>query len=112
MIKNALYKTNKNRDDDVYGYDFIKVLDVKVNREVHWTPTSDKKDKSYKHFWDQLPQGEIHKIVHTDYDVILHGYDKDEKGNISGQDIFSISETEFWENIVMTFDLVSIEGAE
>jgi hypothetical protein len=108
MIKNALYKQNKNSKDNIYGWDFIKVVDTKVSRTIHWTPTSDKNDKDYEYFWNRLPQGDVHKIVHTEYDVILYGYDKGKKN----KDIFRVAEDEFWDVMIHCYELVSIEGAE
>ena len=106
MIKGALYK-KRTDENNAYGYDFVKVLDVRVSRTVEWTPTSDRNDEQYAHFWRQLPNGDIHKITNTDYDIVLYWYNTEKREN---RDITTVAEEEFMEGISMCYDLVSIDG--
>jgi hypothetical protein len=109
MIKGALYKKHTDENNH-YGYDFVKVLDVRVSRTVEWTPTSDRNDEQYAHFWRQLPNGDIHKITNTDYDIVLYWYNTEKRKNEVFKHIATVDEEEFMEGISMCYDLVSIDG--
>ena len=108
MIKGALYK-KRTDENNSYGYDFVKVLDVRVSRTVEWTPTSDRNDEKYAHFWSQLPNGDIHKITSTDYDIVLYWYNTEKRENEVFKHITTVDEEEFMEGIDMVYDLVSID---
>jgi len=108
MIKGALYK-KRTDENNYYGYDFAKVLDVKVSRTIEWSPTSDRNDKQYEHFWRNLPNGDIHKIIHTDYDFVVYFYNSKKRKNEILKSIDYIDREEFFDSITMCYDLVSLD---
>ena len=106
MIKGALYK-KRTDENNYYGYDFVKVLDVKVSRVVEWTPKSEKNKNPV--FWRNLPNGDIHKIIHTDYDFVVYFYNSKKRKNEILKSIDYIDREEFFEGITMCYDLVSLD---
>ena len=108
MIKGALYK-KRTDENNAYGYDFIKVMDVKISRTIEWSPTSDRDDKEYEYFWRSMPRGKIHNITQNDYDILLYAYNTEKRENEVEKDLMTVDQEEFWECICSCYDLVSLD---
>ena len=108
MIEGALYK-NLGSEDNPYGYDFMKIMKIQSTRTIEWSPTSDRNDKQYEHFWRDMPNGDIQKIIDHEREIIFYCYNTKKRKNEIQKDLLTVSQWEFWECVQMFYELVSLD---
>tara|TARA_Y100001938_G_scaffold132279_1_gene190407 strand:+ start:342 stop:674 length:333 start_codon:yes stop_codon:yes gene_type:complete len=108
MIEGALYK-NLGSQDNPYGYDFMKIMKIQSTRTIEWSPNSDRNDKQYEHFWCDMPNGDIQKIIDHEREIIFYCYNTKKRKNEIQKDLLTVSQWEFWECVQMFYELVSLD---
>lgn len=110
MIDNVILKIrDRESDQSIWGWDFIKVVKISEGRTIEWIPTTKRDDPDHKYFWDRLPNGDIKKIVTHEKEIIAHAYDLDEDGFITQSDLITISDEEFWDMLCYEYNLFKLE---
>ena len=109
-IENVILKIrNKESDQNYWGWEFVKVLKVLEGRTIEWAPNTKRDDPDHKHFWDRLPNGDIHKITTKEIDLLTYCYDLNEKGEQENSNLERISEEDFWNLLCYEYDVFTME---
>jgi len=111
MIKGAVYKSKGNSGGE-WEWDYVKVLEVRKDRTIHWAPKGSRDEEGYEHFWSQLPNGDIQSLVDENYSVIVYFYNLKENPDQSDRELIDMDYDHFVEVTNAYYDLARVDGVE
>ena len=111
MIKGAVYKSKGNSGGE-WEWDYVKVLELRKDRTIHWTPKGSRDEEGYEHFWSLLPNGDIQSIVNVSYTVIVYFYNLKENPDQPARELIDMDYDHFVEVTNAYYDLARVDGVE